>query len=450
MEAPPCTCPTHRPKPYRPLTALMLECWLRKYDQRPYNLMLLNGTQYANAFHRKLDINDYKVLTQFMSKGKLDNFELIYMPLPSITVCHGLLRILANLTHVSLSHVDMGVEHLKTLLEKPSFLISLRLSGNALTQEHADVLREFLLENNTIAYLDVGYCSIDPITFVSIADGIQNCKSLRAIDVSRIVPCHSAHMMDSSKLAVIIAMLIWTNGIHEFHGRHLNIDGHDILPIVEYLNRCNNLVYLDLGSNRLGPDGTKYLFDAIKDAPQLVGLDISNNNLGEHGGLEISNHLAYTKIRYLDIGHNSIPATAMTQILLTIKKAVPLRIFNIFGNKFDHKVGRVLRRALDARVLMLNAVDVKTTYDVDEDGFRIVPQDNDRSRFNYRYLRVQPFIRKYDAVPNLLWHDVNKRKLLVNALFVDPIFVDFAGKVYTIDRKGNRTQSENTEIYNFD
>lgn len=449
MEAAPCVCPIHQPKPYRPLSILMLECWQRRYDQRPYNTLLINRVLFENAFNRILDNNDYKVLIEFVKRGQIDNFELIYMPLPPLSVCQVLLRILANLTHVSLCHVDMSPAHLETLLEKPCSFISLRLSGNAFTQQHADILRTFLLESTTIAYLDVGYCSIDPIVFATVADGIHNSGSLKAVDVSRLVQCNSVHMMDSSKIAVIIAMLLWSNTINEFHGKHLNMDGHDILPIVECLNRCENLVYLDLGSNRIGAYGAKHVFEAIKSTPNLIGLDISNNNLGEHGGLEISNHLAFTKIRYLDIGHNGITAPAMTQILQTIKKAVPLRIFNIIGNHFDYEVGKVMRRALDARVLMLNAVDVKTTYDLDEGGFRIVPLDNDRSRYNYRYFRVQPFIRKYDVAPNLLWHDVNPRKLLVNALFIDPIFVDFAGRVYTLDAKGKRTESENTQIYNF-
>lgn len=446
MEAPPC--PAHRPKQFKPLSRLMLDCWLRKYDQRPYNTMLLNRIQFDSAFHRTLDPADYEVLTEFVASG-IDNFELAYIPLPELSVCNGLLRILANLTHVSLMHVDMEVAHLETLLEKPCSLISLRLCGNELTQSHADVLRAFLLDNKSIAYLDIGYCDINPITFATVADGIHNCPNLRAIDVSRIVQCHSKHMTDASKIAVIVAMLLWSNSMYEFHGKHLNMDGHDIVPISECLNRCENLVYLDLGSNRLGPDGAKNVFAAIKHTPHLIGLDISNNNLGEHGGLEISNHLAYTKIRYLDIGYNDITAPAMTQILQTIKKKVPLRIFNIFGNKFDYEVGHVLRRALDARVLMLNSVDVKTTYDADEGGFRIVKMDNDRSRFNYRYMRVQPFIRKYDVAPNLLWHDVNKRKLLVNTMYVDPIFVDLNGYVFSLDKNGKHTQPDITRIYNF-
>lgn len=449
MDIPPCVCPAHRKVAYRPLTLLLLECWQRKNDQRPYNTLMLNRIQFDSAFHRTLNNHDYEVLIAFLSEGKIDNFELIYMPLPPVAVCHGLLRILANLTHVSLCHVDIDPAHLATLLEKPCAFISLRLSGNAFTQEHANVLQTFLIENNTIAYLDVGYCSIDPITFATISDGIHNCRSLRAIDVSRVVQCNATHMMDASKIAGIIAIILWSNTIYEFHGKHLNMDGHDIVPIVECLNRCENLVYLDLGSNRIGADGTKFVFEAIKSTPHLIGLDISNNNLGHHGGLEISNHLAFTQIRYLDIGYNAINASAMEQILQTIKKSVPLRIFNIIGNKFDYQVGRVLRRALDARVLLLNSVDVKTTFDVDEGGFRIVPAENDRSRYNYRYMRVQPFIRKYDVAPNLLWHDVNKRKLLVNALFIDPIFVDLSGRVYTIDQRGKRTKSENTEIYNF-
>lgn len=449
----PCQCEIHRDKPYKPLSLLLLQCWQRQHDRRPYNTLLLNRIAFEKTYHRTPDERDYRILSEFLTSPQqhtIDQFELNYMPLPALSHCDRMLRSLAQMTHVSLCHVDMRSHHLSTLLHgQPCTLLSLRLSGNRFNMQHAQVLRTFLLENQTLAYLDIGYCSICPVLLATVADGMLHCTSLRAIDLCRVVQSHDVTQADAEKIALIFAQLMWSNRLREVHFKHNGFDGHDIVPMAECLERCRNLVYMDLGANRLGAHGMKVLFDALRLAPHLIGLDVSNNEVGEYGGLEIAHGLPFTKIRYLDIGRNSIPADAMRLILCTLKKSHPVRIFNIIGNHFDYTVGSVLRRQLDARILLLDAVDVKTTYDADAKGFRIVPDPNDRAQYNQRYFRVQPFLRRFDAEPNLLWHDFNRRQLLVNGLFLDAIFVNDTGAVYSLDEWGKQTELTDTKVYNF-
>lgn len=461
-----CHCDKHRPIPARRLNDLQIECWLRRYDRRPYNTLLLNRRLFELHYHRQPDHDDFCAITAFLCGDNTDakraphpieRFELIYVPLPSPAsdVCERLLRRVAMMTHASLCHVDLQPDHLRILLtasSAPSLigLRSLRLSGNPFGGEHAAVLREFLLHNRTIAYLDIGYCSINAVQLATIADGMLHCVSLRAIDLSRLVPLHSAHSVDATGMALVLAQLMWPRGkLYEVHAKHNAMDGHDIAPIIECLERCSNLVYLDLGSNRLGARGMRDLVEALQRSPCLIGLDVSCNGIGEHGGLAIAHGLSATRIRYLDIGRNGIPAAVMRLLLNTLRKSHPVRILNVVGNEFDYQVGGVLRRMLDARVLMLDGVDVRTTYDADEDAFRVVPCENRRSGYNYRYMRVQPFLRPYDVAPNLMWHDENRQQLLVNGLFVDAIYVDAAGRVYALDRNGEKTSIDDTEIYNF-
>lgn len=448
----PCTCERHRSKPYRKLTLLQLDCWQRKYDKRPYNALLLNRKSFQGTFHRIMDVHDFEALVKFLAERHIRNFELNYMSMPSdVYILEAMVIALANMLNVSLCNVFLPVDALKLLSTQSNkcTIQSLRLSGNELNREHATYLNKFLINNLTIRYLDIGFCSIDHILFAIIGDGILNSKSLRAIDISRIVPCHSVHNTDASKIAVLLSTLMWSRQLSEVHAKHCDFDGHDILPIVECINRCTNLTYLDLGSNKIGAHGSCALMEAIRNAPYLIGLDISNNNIGEKGGESIAHNLPLTHIRFLDIGYNGIEEKVMRFILCTIKKSYPLRILNIVGNKFDYSGGGILKKELDAKVLLLDSIDVTVTYDSTENGFRIVPDANFRSQYNYRYHRVVPFHRIYDVAPNLTWHDENKRKLLVNGLYIDPIFVDNNGRVFSLDKYGNKTKPECTKIHNF-
>lgn len=433
-------------QPYKPLTRLLLQCWQRQHDRRPYNTMLLNRRLFAEAFNRQPDEHDWSVIVAFLTDPlelRIDHFDLNYVPLPPLEHSHPLLCSLAGMTSVSLCHVELSAEHLRTLLTAPDGrLQSLRISGNALTVQHVRVLHETLPNHQRLAYLDLGYCSIDTQMLALTADAIRNCVALRAIDLSRLVPMNRAHCADIAKIAIILAQLLWPGSqLFEVHFRHNGLDGHDIVPMVESMRHCANLVYLDLGANRLGATGAQVLFDAIREAPHLIGLDVSGNRLGELGALAIVHALSETRIRYLDIGRNEIPASAMRMLLSTLKKQSPLRICNIIGNGFDATVGQTLRRLLDARVLLLNGVDVVAKWDANAMGLRIVPQSGPGcwSGYNERYHRVQPLRRANDAAPNLMWHTVERQQLVVNGLFVDAIFLEVpSGDVYTVDERGRR------------
>lgn len=453
LYAPTCTCSIHIKPIQRKLTSLMLECWQRDYDHRPYNTLLLHRKHFECAMHRIMNNKDFEILQQFLHQHQqhINNFELIYMPMPTQEYEENLMTILCQymMINVSLCHINLSSNALTVLAKNATAcnITTLRLSGNAFVKEHVEQLRLFLLSSKLLQYLDIGYCSLDHRTFPIIADGILNCMTLKAIDISHsIIPMNYLNIVDCTKIAIIIAIILNQNHLQEIHLKHFQFDGHDIVPITEYLynNRCN-LKYLDLGSNNIGAHGVEILFHALKNT-QLIGLDISNNKIGEIGGIIIAHCLPQTRIRYLDIGRNDITTSAMTLILQTIKKPFPIRILNVIGNRFDNvDVAEILHRQINAKILVLHSIDVQTTFDDDLNGFRIVPKYNDKCEYNLRYNRVLPFYRKFDVSETFrLWsltmeseRQRNDRKLLVNCVFIDPIFVDKCGNVYEIDRNGN-------------
>lgn len=451
----PCSCDRHSmAPPQRKLTVLLLNCWQRKFDRRPYRALLLNRKHFEETYNRQMNANDFDVLLQFLSENdNVQTLELNYMPLPSQINLQSLALALARLRHVILCHVSLPADALKWLSVVTTTeckIESLRLNGNEISQKHATFLRDFLLKCQSIVYLDVGHCGLNHTSWAIVADGILNCPNLQAIDVSGIQPCHSHHVTDIAKITLTLSIVMWQNRLCEVHCKHCGLDGHDILSIADALEHCTRLVYLDLGSNRIGAYGIEAIFKAQLRAPHLIGLDVSNNQLGDSGGYIVAHNLPSTRLRYLDIGRNGIGAEVMQLILCTIKKPHQMRILNVTGNHFDYEVGEVLKRLSDAKVLLLHSIDVTTTYDSDEQGFRVVPVVNERAEYNYRYHRVVPFHRRYDSAPNLRWHDSESRRLLVNGMFIDPIFVDMTGNTFTMDAKGNFTRPEGTKLDNFE
>lgn len=439
---------------YKPLTALLLACWQREHDQRPYNTMVINRKAFAEKYCRLPDEHDFAVLTEFLidpSALRVDNFELNYVPLPANWP--NLIGTLAGMTHLSLCHCGLSAEQLCALMTAPcQMLQSLRLAGNPFGAEHVQVLVDVLPGNWSLASLDVGYCDLDAQQFVRLADAVARNRSLRCVDFARLVALGAVNCVDVAKISLILAQLMWSSAVElfELHVRHNRLDGHDIEPMVDSLRRCTHLVYLDLGANRLGPPGVRAIMEACSVRPHLLGLDVSHNGLGELGGMEIANRLCDTRIRYLDIGYNCITAAAMEAIMCKLKRRDPMRVLNIVGNEFDETVGRTLRRLLDARVLLLDGGDCTARWDEELHGFRVVPDFNEAnwSGYNQRYHRTHPQRRYADVPPNLLWHTLNRRHLVVNGQFVDAIFVDArCGEVYVLDRLGRRKASSVEERY---
>lgn len=455
--APPCQCPAHTIPIQRKLTPLILDCWQRQYNHRPYSTLLLHRKQFECAMHRTMTIEDIETLQQFLhQRHNIDNFELIYMPMPNGKCAENLITTICQqkLINVSLCHLDLSANAISILANAADTcaITTLRLSGNPFNSaEHADALHLFLLKTKTLRYLDIGYCAIDHEKLATIADGLLHCNPLKALDISHIVPLSSDNIIDVPKIATIIAILLSRKRLEEIHLKHCHFDGHDMIPMAEYFGLSHNVVYVNLGSNNIGAHGIETVLKAFTTSNSIIGLDISNNQIGDSGGTAIAHYLPQTKIRYLDIGRNGITSKAMAFILCTIKKSFPIRIFNVVGNHFDNDVGAILERQINAKVLLLHSIDVTTTFDEDMNGFRIVPRYNDKCEYNQRYNRVMPFYRKYDVsgTAMLWWHtpQMDERKLLVNGLFIDPIYVDKCGKVYEIDRNGNILLDKELELY---
>lgn len=363
-----CLCPFHESKPYKPLTVLILDCFQRLYDKKPYENFILNGKIFENRFLRRPDSNDFDALIEFMKKRKIKSFELVHADLPQ---SHSILMLqFTKITSLTLSYVSLSANAMKLLASIGSSCVikTLNISGNPLTKEHSENLRTFLLNNQTVAYLNVENCSLTQISFAIIADGISKRSSIESVNMGRIVPVTSQYIIDDCKLASVISVLLKQSSLKEVNFQHCEIDYHGMIQISECLE---NLEYLDLSSNRIGPNGTKILFEVLKKCKKLIYLNISKNMIGSFGGEVISTLLPYTNLRFLNISSNEISAESVNKILYSITKIFPFKKFFISKNYFNSETATILNRLISSGYLEQKAIDIALIQD-DNEKFRII------------------------------------------------------------------------------
>lgn len=369
-----CVCPIHELKPYKPLTVLILDCYQRQYDKRLYENFILNGKLFEKQFLRRPDSNDFDALIEFMKKRKIKTFELVFADLPQ---SHSILMLqFTKITSLCLSYVSLTSNAVEILSSIASSCVVkyLNLSSNVFTKEHAENLRIFLLKNKTIVNLNVENCSLTHISFAIITDGITSRSSIESVNMSRVVPVTNKHIIDDCKLASLISVLLKQSALKEVHFQQCEIDYHGMIQISDCFE---DLKYLDLASNHIGPNGTKQLFEVLTNCKKLIYLNISKNNIGSYGGEIISSLLPCTNLRYLNISANGIAADSINKILYSITKISSFFKFFISENEFDCETGIILDRLISAGFIEPKAIDVVLTQDSENENFRIINVKND-------------------------------------------------------------------------
>lgn len=438
---PPCICPKHTAVPYKPFTELLLQIWQREMFCKPYDTLVINQKHLETKLGRTLDQNDVDLLKDFLKKHQITSFEISYCDVSDLYLTD-LICTMRHLTVICLINVNLCANYLKYMEEHANkFIIkALRLSGNSFTKHHAKYLHDFLMKNRTLEYLDVGFCNLTHTTFAIIADGVYHSRSLKGLDVSCIIAGNEYGLVDTEKIAALIAILIGQNKLEELHLRNNNFKGHDLDPIVEYLGQKNCLKYLDLSTNNIGAYGMQILMQNVKqgliNGNILTGLNISNNNIGKHGAEHLAHVLPFTKLRFLDISHNRIPANMMKFLLNTLRKPYDIKILNIYGNEFDDDCGRILKRYLDSNVLLINNVDIQVVFDEDQNKFIVISQSNDKTMHRNRYHRVYPFHRNFEYTLQKKWRHDSCVKIKSDVTFTDPILTDPFGNLYELNKKG--------------
>ncbi|KAG4068545.1 hypothetical protein HA402_004886 [Bradysia odoriphaga] len=394
----------------RKLSDIILDCWQREYDKRPYAHVIFHGNVFKHKFFRKMTDDDFLMILQFLELRAIKHFEFLYCAVP---VAHTqiFLKCLDDLVSVNFTHSDVPWEMFQYLAEnaKRLSLKTLKLCGNEIDEKRSECLRVYLSQTEKLVHLDVSNCGLNHITLATIADGILNCKNLRSIDLSNFVP-HHPQLVDVSKISVILSILIWSSRLMEVHYCKIGLGCSGLGIICENIS-VGFLRILDIGANCIGPDGTEALFLALRNS-NVAALLMPFNKIGDVGGDVIAKHLSTTKLEHLDISYNKISSQTMESILTNLTRCNRMATLNIYGNDFDSPtVGSVLHILITNQILNADGLDVSVNY---VDGIhQIFPIDNPTFNNYQKFQKLTQYCAKENINPQtLLWFKKNLRHVV--------------------------------------
>lgn len=247
--------------------------------------------------------------------------------------------------------------------------------GTPLTDEDVRLLREFLLVSKTLRRLSVSHCSVTQFNFALIADGVYKSEKVKDLSANRLLG-GSSLSLDTEKIMSVLSTLLMQNRLVSLRLEQCELTAQDMIPLAEHLaRRKSTMLHLRLAFNKIGSDGVLFLMRGMADGGgNLELLDISSNSIGTHGGEWVAKYLSSgTLLRHLYLNDNDIGAEAVNQILTCRRKRCRLERLTLYGNYFNASTALIVRRLLDAKVVLQTELDISYSYDEALNNYRVVP-----------------------------------------------------------------------------
>ena len=124
--------------------------------------------------------------------------------------------------------------------------------------------------------------------------------------------------MGEKECAALAASLQYLNKLERLDMSN-NALGHGIIELAKNLNSVPNLTRLDLSSTNMGEDEASALGRALKDVPELSGLDLGGNPLGR-GVRDLVQHLgSVPKLKFLYLLRVQMTKTEIEELCTAVK-----------------------------------------------------------------------------------------------------------------------------------
>ena len=230
-------------------------------------------------------------------------------------------------------------------------LHTLNLYANDIGSDGAQVLRKVLVHSKYLRYLDLSCNNLGDSGCLSLAEGLQNHTSLLELKlgwdyctsegIAAMIPLikrnHLQHLYLSecgigsdSVAAQVDVMCADTLQTLEL-SNSLGIDGARILS--GGLQRCRQLMELDISNNSIGSSGMSCLAEGLKCCRHLVRLDISGNNIDSYGLSFLADGLQRCiNLQVLSLGYNNITSDGVAAITVIMKRCRYLQELDLREN----------------------------------------------------------------------------------------------------------------------
>ncbi|KAK5579747.1 hypothetical protein RB653_009433 [Dictyostelium firmibasis] len=184
---------------------------------------------------------------------------------------------------LSLSNLsNIHVQYILNALKQNKSIEDLNFEGNQLGDQSIYDISCFLLNNNSIKYLDLQNCDSK--------NGLA-CIGMLLSKNDSIISLNWSNNDSNSSIDFLCQGLKLNNSLTTLSLSGCNIDELGAISLGEVLKNNNSIKYIDLSNNQIGDYGLISLSERLRNHPTIKYLDISCNNVSESGFEEISNIL---------------------------------------------------------------------------------------------------------------------------------------------------------------
>jgi Ran GTPase-activating protein (RanGAP) involved in mRNA processing and transport len=236
-----------------------------------------------------------------------------------------------NLTNLDISSNFLGDEKIRKISESLRInktIKSLNIAYNNIGNNGAFYLGDFLLKNNFIERLFVSGNNLSGLGLQNLMKILSNHKSIRHLDISN----------NKLKDADIME-------ISNFITKNLRFEGLDISYNYLDMNTLNQIglsfkenrtLKLFKGTNLgLNVESTPYLLQHLNDT-NIEEIYLDNNNIGETGGILISNVIKYNKkLKLVSLKNCNLDPVALTCFCHSFELNKNFKNLYLESNKFD-------------------------------------------------------------------------------------------------------------------
>ncbi|KAN0023725.1 hypothetical protein ACTFIV_008112 [Dictyostelium citrinum] len=271
--------------------------WDSNNDQRLIiQLVCKEWCQNLRLLCSSLSLSKSNIIPLFFKIQNFENIkhiEILNVDAPDVVtkvICNILIDPNINSTIKQLKSIDLSLSNLSNThihyilnaLKINKSVEDINLEGNQLGDQSIYDLSCFLLNNNTIKYLDLQNCDSK--------NGLA-CIGMLLSKNKSIISLNWSNNDSNNSIDFLCHGLKLNNTLTTLSLSGCNIDELGAICLGEVFKNNNSIKYIDLSTNQIGDYGAISLANRLRNHPTIKYLDISCNNISEGRVEEISNIL---------------------------------------------------------------------------------------------------------------------------------------------------------------
>ena len=226
---------------------------------------------------------------------------------------------------LDLSHNNLDATGIRNICRKLniSYLTKINIGNNAIGEQAADDIGNFLSKNTELKELDLSHNNLD-------ATGIRNI--FRKLNISRLTKINISNNAIGEQAADDIGNFLSKNTeLKELDLSHNNLDATGIRNICRKLN-ISHLTKINISNNAVGKQAADDIGNFLSKNTELKELDLSHNNLDATGIRNICRKLNISHLTKINISNNAIGEQAADDIGNVLSKNTELKELDISCN----------------------------------------------------------------------------------------------------------------------